>query len=119
MWATGKEYLTSPSAGQLLFPLPIWACSRVFLHARPPSWRKPVTRNLKMGQVRVGGDRLPQVEWSRSGGAKPVTRNLEMGQVRVGRDRFPQVWVAPLLTWACSRVFLRTPAGVQGGRPPC
>jgi len=26
--------------------------------------------------------------------------------------------VAPLLIWACSRVLLRTPAGVQGGRPP-
>ncbi len=65
MWATGKEYPTSPKPGQFLVPLAnLGVLPGVLAHAR-------------------GGPR-----------GSP-----------------------PLLIWACSRVFLRTPAGVQGGRP--
>jgi hypothetical protein len=77
MWATEKEYLTSPSAGQFSSPLPfgrapMCSCAR---HRR--FLAKPVRRNLKMGQVRVGRDRFPQVEESR---ATPGTRGGHGGR---------------------------------------
>jgi hypothetical protein len=90
LWATGKEYPTSPSAGQ-------------FVHAS----------RLAMGV-------LPCViahACGGSSGSSPLLFGCAPVCCCARPRGFK--WVVPLAIWVCPRVLLRTSAGVQVGRPPC
>jgi hypothetical protein len=101
-WATGKEYLTRPSAGQLLLDVRALARGRGFKGVvLLANWGRALVCLLQAPRGSRGSPLL--LIWACSGVSFTHAAGFKGS--------------SPLLIGACSRVLLRTPAGVQGGRP--